>query len=428
MKESMDFTRDSAIPSPSNARDSADSNRAQNPSVFRRIPAHFADIYHLYFVLFLVAYLAIIAFIVSGASVSHNEATLYLEAQSLTAKLAHISCGIFGTNDFALKAPNMAIFAANLTLIYLISRKILKTARDSLLCVAIYAAIPGVIMQGAIFNDYIIIFFVVLLICYIELFSSRILYPLCLALIFLGNSAFMFFLALFFYALSKKSPFMATFALVCTAANLYIFGIDVGGKPHGKFLDIIGELALLYSPPLFVYYIYTLYRTITKAQKSLLLYVSVCSIAISLLLSVRQAVDKEIFLYMSLCGIPLMIRQFLSDIRVRLPQFQNAYKRRFIVVLAFLIFEALLLIFSKSLYLVVENPQKSFLKSFYIAKELSAELKNRGISRVKMTDKSMQKRLEFYGIRDGGQPLREVGKNGNIIITYYGKIVARYVI
>ena len=209
---------------------------------------------------------------------------------------------------------------------------------------------------------------------------------------------------------------------------MYMFGIDVSGKPSGKFLDVIGSLALLYSPPLFIYYIYTLYRSFTKEKKNLLLYVSVCSLVVGILLSIRQNVDKEIFLFMSLCGIPLMIKQFLSDIRVRLPMFQNSYKNRFLIVLVFLVLEASMLILSKYLYLIVENPNTTFLNSFYIAKEISLQLKERNISKVKINNKAMQKRLEFYGIKYGGQPLKKVHKNGNIIIEYHGKIVARYAI
>lgn len=367
-------------------------------------------------------------FIINATSISYKEAVIYFEHNSLTSKLANLSTSIFGQNDFALKFPNLIFYSLNLCFIYLISNKILKHKKDSILCVCIYALIPGVIMQGALLNESSIILSMVLFICYIELYWQKIIYPLLVVLIFLGDSAFMMFLALFFYALNKRNLYMAIFALLCTACNLYIYGIDIKGKPNGEFLSIIGELSLLYSPPLFVYYVYTLYRNITKEKKTLLLYVSVCSLTISFLLSIRQEVDKEIFLFMSLCGIPLMIKQFLSDIRVRLPRFQNAYKNRFIIVLVFLVVESSLLIFSKSLYLVVKNPNRSFLKSFYIAKEISLQLKERNISRVTTNSKSMQKRLEFYGIKDGGQPLKEVGKNGNIIIEYYGRIIARYAI
>ena len=389
---------------------------------------NFINRFDFYFVLVLICSVCVLLFIISGLSISYQEAILYFSDDNITSKLARFSTKIFGTNDYTLRIPNIILFALNLILIYLLSNKILKHKKDSILCVVIYALLPGAIMQGALLNQSSIILFVVLLVCYIEIAYNKIPYIILIVCIFLGPSIFMLFLSLFFYAIASKKTYTAIFALVCFSINMYVFGIDVSGKPSGKFLDTIGSLALLYSPPLFIYYVYTLYRNLTKEKKNLLLYVSVCSLVVGILLSIRQNVDKEIFLFMSLCGIPLMIKQFLSDIRVRLPMFQNSYKNRFLIVLVFLIFESSMLIFSKHLYLIVENPDKTFLNSFYIAKEISIQLKEKNISRVSINDKTMQKRLEFYGIKDGGQPLRKVRKNGNVIIEYHGKVVARYAI
>ncbi len=384
--------------------------------------------YHIYCALLVLCSIGIIVFIINGISISYKEALIYFDNSTLIAKLAHLSVNLFGQNDYALRLPNIIFHTLNLALIYLISNKILKHQRDSILCVLIFALIPGVIMQGTLLNESLIMLFVVLLICYLEIKQSKFIYSLFIIAIFVSSSAFMFFLAFFFYSLSNKHNKRAAFALLLFSINLYIYGIDISGKPSGRFLAVISELALLYSPPLFIYYVYTLYRNVAERKYSLLLFISVTSLLISFILSIRQGVNKEVFLFMSLCGIPLMIRQFLSDIRVRLPRFQNAYKNRFIIVLVFLIIEALLLIFPKSLYLVAKSPNDMFLNSFYIAKELSEELKNRNISRVNIDDKRMQTRLAFYGINSGGQKLRKVSKNGNIAIRYYGVVVARYAI
>lgn len=387
---------------------------------------NFINRFDIYFILVLICSISIILFIISGLSISYQEAVLYFSDNNITSRLSRFSTSLLGVNDYTFRIPNIILFALNLTLIYLISKKVLKHPKDAILCAIIYALIPGVIMQGTILNQSSIILFVVLLVCYIEIAYNKIAYPILAISIFLGPSIFMLFLALFFYALSFKKTYTAIFALMCFSINMYIFGIDVSGIPRGNFLDVIRSLALLYSPPLFVYYVYILYRNITKEKKNLLLYVSVCSLVVSMLLSIRQNVDKEVFLFMSLCGIPLMIRQFLSDIRVRLPIFQNSYKNRFIIVITVLIIEASILILSKYLYVALENP--SFLNSFYIAKEISIQLKERNISKITIDDKTMKKRLEFYGIGDGGQPLKKVNKNGNIVVKYYGKVIARYAI
>lgn len=382
--------------------------------------------YNGYFVIILLISILISLYIIINASISYKEAEMYFANSLVISKLANISTSYFGKNDLTLKIPNIILNSLNLLFIYLISNKILKRRIDSIICITIYSLIPGVILQGVILNETSLSLLVVLVICYIEITSKKLIYPIFVIAIFIDSSCFILFLALVCYAIYYKKTKTIFFALICFALNLHIYGIDLSGKPIGNVLNVISELSLLYSPPLFIYYIYTLYRNITKENKSLLLFVSITSIVVSILLSIRQEVDKEIFLFMSLCGIPLMIKQFLSDIRTRLPQFQGSYKNRFIIVLACLMLEVFLLIFSKYVYLI-NNENKIFLDQFYIVKELSYELKKRNIKQV-TTDPNLQQRLRFYDIKDGGAILKRVEKGGNIIIKYNNIIVARYII
>lgn len=380
------------------------------------------DRFDFYFALVAFGSIAIICFIISGLSISYNEAVLLFAQDTIISKLALLCHNVFG-GDFGLKIPNLIFHTLNLILIYLISNKILKYKRDSLLCVGIYALIPGVILQASLLNESIIVLCIVLLVCYVELMSEKISYIFFVIAVLVSPSAFILMLALFFYAIFKRKIKTMNFALICIAVNIYIYGIDIGGHPSGQFLDMFGELALLYSPPLFVYYIYTLYRNVTKEKINLLLCVSLTSLILSLFLSIRQEIDKEIFLFMSLCGIPLMIRQFLSDIRVRLPQFQDSYKNRFIIIILCLVLEAGLLIGSK--YMYAFNKTGNLLDSFYITKELAQELNARGIKAVS-TDGKTQARLKFYGIEKGGNNLSRVKSGGNLIIKYHNKPIARY--
>lgn len=384
--------------------------------------------FDFYFLLSVALSIIMLLYIVSGISISYKEALLFFENKTFIARLSNLCVKYFGLNDYTFRLPLLIFHFINLSLIYLISNKILKYKKDSVLCVLIYALIPGVIMQGSILNESIAVLCLVLLICYIELINKKFVYLLLIIAIFISPSAFILFLALLFYSIAMKKTKTIIFSILCFGLNIYIYGIDLSGHPSGKFINVFSELALLYSPALFIYYIFTLYRTLTKGEKSLLLYVSVTSILLSILLSIRQEVNKEIFLFMSLCGIPLMIKQFLSDIRIRLPMFQNSYKNRFVIVILFLVFESGLLVFSKSTYIFLNDKEHYFLNQFYIAKEIANELKERNIYKVSIEDVKMRKRLKFYGIEDGGQKIRKVKSGGNIIIKYYGDVVARYAI
>ncbi|MGX2983301.1 ArnT family glycosyltransferase [Helicobacter sp. 23-1045] len=404
----------------------------------------FCDKYDFYFALIAFANIIALLYLIDGASVSYNEANLFLANATPSAKIAHFFVAKFGANDFALKLPNLLFHALNLALIYLISNRILKQKSDSILCVGIYALLPCTIMQGVIFNETTPMLCLTLLICYVELFSRTkfLIYPLVLLLALISKSAVVLCVAIFLYALlgqNKQMRFLEKlkanfaqnaalliFAALCFALNLYIYGTDISGSPSGNFVDIFGAFALLYSPPLFVYFIYTIYRSFTKGSANLLLFVGGVSLVASIVLSIRQDVNKEIYMFMSLCGVPIMVRQMMSDIRLRLPRFQDAYKRRFVIIIAVLVLESTLMLFAKPIC-AFSNDDGLFLHQFYFAKELADELKERKISRVKIEGR-MQRRVEFYGIKNGGQRLRKVNRGGNIFVKYKEKIIARYVL
>ena len=385
--------------------------------------------YDYYFIIVLLCNISILIYVIGKLSISAKEANLFFDNKLPIAKLANITAYYFGINDYAIRIPNIIFNSLNLILIYLISKKILKRPYDSVICAVIYTLIPGVILQNALLNQSSITLFLALLICYMEIIKKRIIYSLFVVAIFLDSTAFMLFISLFFYALYHKKKKEMLFATICFFINIYIYGIDVSGRPSGRFLNVVWELSLLYSPLLFIYYIYTLYRNATKENKSFLLFVSLSSLVVSVIFSIRQEIDKEIFLFMNLCGIPLVVKQCLSDIRIRLPEFRNHYKNRFIIILMVLVTEAFALIFSKSLYFFTKNNYDNFfLDSFYIAKELSIELKKRNIKSVIIEDEGMQKRLMFYGIKKGGAKLKKSKKWGNIEIKYHNAVMARYII
>ena len=364
---------------------------------------------------------------ISGLSITYRE-TLVFFGDSLSGKIAALSHAKFAAalgDDLVAKLPNLAISALNLTLIYLTARATLRYPKDALLCALIYAALPCVLMQGALLNETTIPLFFALLICYIEAKWRKIAYPIVFLAVFLGANVFMLFLALFFFAIYRRNAFAAGFSLFCLALNFYLFGIDISGKPRGEFLGTIGELAALYSPLIFVYFAYALYRAATiKRDKNLLLFVGVTSIAVGVFVSLRQEAQKEVFLFMSLCGFPLCVGQFLSDIRLRIPQFQNAYKRRFYAIALLLFIESAALIFAKNLYATL--PSMRFLEGFFIVREVSERLKEKGIHQVIAPNDKLQKRFEFYGIERGGRGLSPLKNGGEVVVEYCGRVVARY--
>jgi hypothetical protein len=77
--------------------------------------------------------------------------------------------------------------------------------------------------------------------------------------------------------------------------------------------------------------------------------------------------------------------------------FRKKYRLAFVISLSLLLINSSAVLFNKYLYHVVKEPKKHFSYNLHVAKELSQELKKRGISCVE-TNIKMSKRLEFYGV------------------------------
>lgn len=361
---------------------------------------------------------------ITQISISHQEAYHFFHGDNYVAIFARFFTQLFGQNDLALRIPFLCVHLCNVCLIFAIGRIYLKKPADALLCATIYALIPGVNITSILLSKSVLILFFALLLCYLHLKRY---YPLFFALCILGSlldfSFSVIFLALFFYAMRFKHNKTLLFALIGFSINMYRFTLPIGGIPDGHFLDTLGLFALLYSPLVFIYYIYTLYRGVIKKEDNLMLYVGITSILFSLLLSLRQGIDFFSFLPLSAVGIPIMIKDCLHNIRLRLSPFRAAYIRRFYIILAPLVFEALLLFGNKFLFFL--NPQKHFLSGFYFAKELSLLLKKSNIYSLK-THQKLQNQLRFYGISSSQTPMLYETHNGKIQIFYFDKKVKSY--
>ena len=99
----------------------------------------------------------------------------------------------------------------------------------------------------------------------------------------------------------------------------------------------------------------------------------------------------------------------------------------FIISLALLLTNSSIVFFNKYLYLIIREPRKNFSYNMHVAKELSAELKKRGIECVD-TDIKMSKRLKFYGVTNCNNYFLEENslfsaKADDVTISYKNRVV-----
>ena len=334
----------------------------------------------------------------SELSISYREASMLYGDFSFLQMVEKLSISFFGQNDFALRLPMILFHILSLLLLYKISKRYIKHDRDRLWLTLVFVLLPGVMSSAMLLDSAgFIIFFLLLFVYLYEKISKKYIYLLLTFYVLIdGGFAYLFF-SLIFFSLYKRDNYFFFFNIVAFCTSMYLYGIDTQGLPKGHFLDAIGLYSAIFTPIVFVYIFYILYRRYLTKEIELLWFISSVTLVVSLLLSFRQRIDIEDFAPYLIIALPLAAQTFSSSYRVRLKVFRGKYRMAFVLSLLFLLLNSVLVLFNKNLYMFLDEPQKHFAYKMHIAKELASELKSKGIECIS-TNKSMQKRLKFYQI------------------------------
>jgi hypothetical protein len=382
------------------------------------------------FILFLILGLdaSILFFQTSTLSISYYESLILYGDLSFLQQIIKISIYFFGNNDFALRLPMIILHLLSIVLLYKISHKYISNERNRLWLIVIFILLPGVISSAIIVDSAGLIIFGLFLFVYIyENFSRNFVYfILALYMIIDGGFVYLFF-ALMIFSIYKRDKFFFIFNLFATLISLYLYDIGIMGGPKGHFLDSLAIYSAIFTPMIFIYMVYVLYRKYLIKDLDILWFLSSTAFIFSLVLSFRQQVTLENFAPYLMLALPLVVETFYHSYRVRLKIFRTKYKIAFIVSLVLLILNALIVFFNKELYRYIENPQKHFAYKMHIAKELAEELKSRKIECIK-TDFKMSNRLKFYSISSCDDNILikqklEQKVEDSVTISYNNKIV-----
>ncbi|EAH9613877.1 hypothetical protein EYU73_09385 [Campylobacter coli] len=345
---------------------------------------------------------------ISTLSISADEAKIYFEEKgsflflnhSLLYYLTHFGTFIFGQNDFGLRIPILFFHFLSCILLYILALKYTKTHFDSFLSLLLFVLLPGTVASALLVNEAsIVIFLTLAIICAYEYEKKWIFYPLLILALFVDKSFNILFLTFFFFGIYKRNSFLLTLALVLFGLSISFYGFDTGGRPRGYFLDTLGIFAACFSPLVFIYFFYVVYRLTFKEQKSLLWFLMSVTFIFCSLLSLRQKLYLEDFLPFCVICTPLLIKTLMASYRVRLPQFRLRYKIFIECSIIFLLFCYFVIIGNQILYYFVSDPKYNFANNYHLAKELSKELKKQEIFKLRVGT-SLQPRLKFYDIED----------------------------
>ncbi|MEA3373241.1 MAG: hypothetical protein U9Q62_06055 [Campylobacterota bacterium] len=331
-------------------------------------------------------------------SISYREADFLYHSSSLLNLIITTSINLFGQNDFALRLPMVIVHLISALLLYKISGRYLKREHDRLWLLAVFMLIPGVNSAALLLDNSGLV--IMLLLFYVTLLqrSEWVQYLFLIAVFWIDVSFAILYLGLFFYALREKNSQLLVISLLLFSVSLYFHNYLPHGAPQGHFLDTLGLYAAIFSPIVFIYLFFVLYRRFVAHQQEVVWYLSTTALISSLLLSFRQEMEIQVFAPYLILALPLAAQNFFHSYRVRLRPFRKNYRVLFTISFILLLANTLVLLFHKELYRVIERPSKHFAYRQHIAKELAEELYRSDITCVDTGNNAMQLRLQFYGI------------------------------
>jgi hypothetical protein len=388
---------------------------------------------HLTLVALFCFHTIILLYLLKDLSISYNEAVIYYDKINFIHIIAHLSTSIFGETDFALRFPFLLFYLGSGLLLYLLTDDYFKHPNDRLLSVSIFMMLPGVNSAALLVNESIVVIFFTLLYLYLYKLYKTENYILLTLFLFIDNSFAILFLALFIISMKKRDNFLLIYSLILFGISMSMYGFEMGGRPQGYFIDTFAIYASIFSPLLFLYFFFSIYRVgLKEPNKDMYWYISATALGLSLIFSIRQKVAIEDFAPFVVIAIPVMLRLFLHSLRVRIKQFRTYLYIGFSLVITTLILNFLVVIFNKPLYKLLDNPEKHFAYRYHIAKEVVHKLKLEGITDIHIDDQRLRKRLEFYGIKSSNKyrlsrfKISETYKE--FTIEYSGEEVAKYYI
>lgn len=357
-------------------------------------------------------------------SISYKEALNVFINNSILTIITNTFLYIFGQNDIALRLPFILFYSFSVILMYKITKDYFKYEKDRFISILIFMVLPGVLSASLLVNSAIIVTFCTLLYIYYYNKNKKHSYLLLIVFFVIDNSFAILYLALFFLSLKEKDKKLLYFSLILFVLSMYIYGFSTGGKPKGFLVDTVAIYATIFSPILFLYFIYSIYRAAVEKEQSLSWFISITALLLSVIISFRQKVYIEDFAPYVVITIPLMLKTFLHSYRVRLNEFRKTYNILALLIIGMLSLNIILTFINKPLYIFLPNPTKHFVYQYHFAKELAKELKNEKIDGL-IGDDELILRLRFYGINSGESYYISTKSFYNydkrINIKYYGR-------
>jgi hypothetical protein len=352
---------------------------------------------HLLVTIFL--YICAVFYLAITTPISPHEAHIFYTSNDIVSILMHWGDSLIG-GFLGMRIFSILFGFLSIALFYELSRRHFIQRSDAYLATILFMFLPGILTATTLVNVAIIVLPLVLY--FVLMYERDSLWSLpfvMLALFFIHEASIIFFAALLIYGLAKddKKLWILSGSFLI-AFIFYAKGIEIGGRPSGHFVEIFGLYASVFSPFLFLYFFYAMYRILLREKKTLLWYISFTALAFSLLLSIRQRVYITDFAPYVTISIVLMLDVFNNSVRVRLPEFKKRYKKAFYVVISFLALSVLIIVFHRTFFIFLQDPSQHFAHRVYNPYFLAKKLKSQGIECYDDAKGRERYQLKYYNI------------------------------
>ncbi|MDD5405838.1 MAG: hypothetical protein PHE73_02715 [Sulfurovaceae bacterium] len=344
-------------------------------------------------------YFSIVIYLAAVIPISPNEATSFYTSSDLVSILMHWGNNLIG-GLIGLRFVFLMSGFISILLFYVLANDMLGDKKDALFATTIFAMLPGIITASILANIAILVLPCLIIYLIAHYRKWYILETLALiALFLLHDASIILFTAIALYGAINKEK-RTLFLGLAFVVILLIFdrGIEIGGIPRGHFVEIFAIYAFLFSPFIFLYFMYVVYHIWVAGNKSIIWYISSISLFFSLLLSIRQRIVITDFAPYLLIGTILMVQVYYQSLRIRLSTFQSIYKRGLSISLAVLIFIILLIISQQLIFSVTNSLKFNFASKVYGPYLLSKQLKASDIHCYNSKKTKEQYQLMYYGI------------------------------
>ncbi len=351
------------------------------------------------FYTFLLLYTIALVYLASVIPIGSHEATVYYTDTNILYYLTHLTNGVF-RNSLDFRFPFLLFGLINIPLFFIMSRLYFSEKEESYFATMVFALLPGIVTSAIVVNiAVIVITFVLGFIVFYE--KKKVFWQILtmLALLLIHDASVIFFISLAIFSAFRRDRVLFAISIILTAISLLYFnGLTIAGRPKGEFLELFGLYIALFSPLVFIYFFYAIYRIWLREKKDILWYISFTAFVLSILLSLRQRVDMTDFAPYVIVSVILMIVTYQKTLKVRLPQFQKWYRRGFSLVLFSLFFSFFVILFHKSFFYILDDKTKHFAYDFYEPYWMVKELKEIEQDCYTARNKKVQYQFKYYGM------------------------------